>query len=172
MINLIPPTAKNKLIHDYFLRFTSLIFIVAAVACLVLFFLSIPTWVMLKHQLGSISDNKEFISGVESEHKILDEEGREIEEIIQHVDRQKPPRSRAEVIVLIDELSGDGVVVDRFVFGDKNKLTISGVASTRPELSDFRDRLTEQKIFSSVELPLSSLVNERDANFNITMVVK
>lgn len=172
MINLLPPTAKRKLTRNYLLRFVSMILIGAGTAGIVLFSLSLPTFVMLKHQLGSILDNKDFVSKIESEQKKLEDEAKEIEEIITHINNQKTPISHAEVIDLLDQLAGEGVSVDRFVFGEKNKLTISGWASTRPELSDFRDRLSKEDIFSSVELPLESLVNETDALFTITMVVK
>ena len=172
MINILPPTAKKKLTRDYFLRFVSMIFIVTGMAGLVFLSLSLPTLVMLRHQLGSILDNKDFVSKIEDEQKLLESEAIEIETIVTHINGQKSPTSHTEVIDLIDSLAGEEVVVDRFVFGEKDKLTISGTALTRPGLSDFRDRLAEEKIFSSVELPLASLVDERDAMFNITMVVK
>ena len=172
MINLLPTTAKKKLTRDYLLRFISMIFIITGIAGLVMFSLSLPTLVMLKHQLGSILDNKDFVSNIESEQKLLEEEAKEMEVIVTHINSQKTLVSHTEIIDLIDSLAGEGVTVDRFTFGEKDKLTISGLALTRPELSDFRDRLAEQDVFSSVELPLSSLVNERDALFNITMELK
>lgn len=169
MINLLPPTAKKKLTRDYFLRFISMIFVVTGIATLVLCSLSLPTLVMLRHQLGSILDNKDFVSNIEKEQKLLEEEAKEMEVIVAHIKGQKIPVSHTEVIDLIDSLAGEGVTVDRFTFGEKDKLTISGSARTRPELSAFRDRLAAEDVFSSVELPLASLVNERDALFNITM---
>lgn len=172
MINLLPPTAKKKLTRDYFLRLVSMIFITISIAGLVFLSLSLPTFVMLKHQLGSILDNKDFVSKIEEGQKMLEEEAREIDAIVTHINNQKSLISRTEVIDLIDSLAGEGIVVDRFDFGEKDKLTISGTASTRPGLSDFRDRLAEENIFSSVELPLASLVDEKDAAFNITMIVK
>lgn len=172
MINLLPPAAKKKLTRDYFLRFVSMIFIVTGIATLVLLSLSLPTLVMLKHQLGSILDNKDFVSNIEKEQRLLEREAKEMEIIVAHIKGQKKPVSHTEIIGLIDSLAGEGVSVDRFAFGEKDKLIISGSASTRPELSAFRDRLAEEDIFSSVELPLSSLVNEKDALFNITMEIK
>lgn len=172
MINLLPPIAKRKLTRNYFLRFASMIFIMTGIATLVLLSLSLPTLVMLKHQLGSILDNKDFVSNVENEHKLLEAEAEEIEVIVAHINGQKPTVSHTEIIGLVDSLAGEGVSVDRFVFDEKDKLIISGSASTRPDLSAFRDRLAEEDIFSSVELPLSSLVNEKDALFNITMEIK
>lgn len=172
MINLLSPIAKKKLTRDYFLRFISLTFIATSAAGLVLFSLSLPTLVMLKYQLSSILDDKDFVSKIENEQKLLNEEAREINLIINHINSKTLPRSHTEVINLIDHLAGEGVTVNRFAFGEKEKLTINGVASTRPELSDFRDRLAAEDIFSSVELPLASLVNEKDAIFSITMVVK
>jgi hypothetical protein len=172
MINLLPPTAKKKLTRDNFLRLVSMIFIIIGIAGLVFLSLSLPTLVMLKNQLGSILDNKDFVSKIEEEQKLLESEAAEIEAIVAHVKGQEKSIIHTEVMDLIDSLAGEGVVVDRFVFGEKDKLTISGTASTRPGLSDFRDRLAKEKIFSSVELPLASLVDEKDAVFNITMVVK
>lgn len=172
MINLLPPKIKRKLTRDYLLRFVSMIFITTGISGLIMLSLSLPTLVMLKRQLGSILDSKEFVSKIETEQKILKEESRNIEAIVAHIEKQKTQISHTEVINLIDSLAGEGVSVDRFVFGEKGKLTISGLATTRPELSNFRDRLGREDIFSSVELPLSSLVNERDSLFSITMVVK
>ena len=172
MINLLPPTAKKKLTRDNFLRLVSMIFIATGIAGIVFLSLSLPTLVMLKHQLGSILDNKDFVSKIEDEQKLLESEALEIETIVTHIKEQKRPISHTEIIDLIDSLAGEGIVVDQFVFGEKEKLTISGTALTRPELSSFRDRLAEEDIFSSVELPLASLVDEKDAMFNITMVVE
>jgi hypothetical protein len=172
MINLLPPKAKKKLTLDYLLRLVSMVFIATGIAGVMFISLSLPTLVMLKYQLGSILDNKDFVSKIEDEQKLLESEAAEIESIVTHIKGQKRPRSHTEVIDLIDSLAGEGIVVNRFVFGEKEKLTISGAALTRPELSSFRDRLAEEDIFSEVELPLASLVDEKDAVFNITMVIE
>lgn len=172
MINLLPPIAKKRLRQEGFLRFISLFIIILSVAVLLLFLFSIPTWVVQKYQLSSAKSAGTFTADVESEQKRIKQEGVITQQFITHISGQKIPPSRTVLIARLDELSGEEVELNRFSFDSKNKITISGVATTRPALSSFRDRLAAEKGFSSVELPLSSLVNENNPDFTITLVVK
>lgn len=172
MINLLPPSAKKRLKREHRLRFLSMLMIAAAIACLVALLFSIPTFILQKYQLNSIREDEAFTAEVEAEQKRIARENLELQRILDHIGRQTPPPSRSDVIARVDDLAGGEVRVDRFAFDAKDKLTISGVAATRPALSAFRDRLNAERSFSSVELPLASLVSERDAEFTITLVIK
>lgn len=172
MINLLPPIAKKRLKQERVLRFISLFIVVLSLAVLVLFIFSIPTWVVQKYQLSSAKSTGTFTADVEAEQNRIKEEGVITEQFITHIAGQKIPPSRTVLMSRLDELSGEDVELKRFSFDSKNKVTISGVATTRPALSSFRDRLAAEKGFSSVELPLSSLVNENNPDFTITLVVK
>lgn len=56
--------------------------------------------------------------------------------------------------------------------GDKNEITISGVALDRKSLIDFSQKLKENKKFSGVDVPVFSLTRERDLPFSISIFVE
>ena len=51
-------------------------------------------------------------------------------------------------------------------------MMISGDATTRQALADFRDRLLRQPEISDVVLPISNLAKDRDIKFSISVVFK
>lgn len=172
MINLLPPSAKKIVSHERKAKFFSVLCLGLSLAFVVSIVFSIPIWIVQDYQLNTIREDKEFTVEVEEERKRREAENKEIQSIIQHIERQANSRNYTNIMAVVDELAGDSIRVDRFVFDEKNKLSLMGVASTRPALSEFRNQLEAHADFSSVEMPLSSLVNERDAVFNITLKLK
>ncbi len=172
MTDLLPPIAARKLKRDRSLRFFSIFLIFAALALFILAIFSLPVSVLQKYQLSSIREDGEFTEEVEDGRKKREEESVKIQTLITHINSKSKTINFSETISRIDTLAGEGVYLTNFSFDSKNKITITGRAATRTDLSDFRDRLNNEKDFSSVELPLTSLVNEKDALFTITLTIK
>ena len=60
--------------------------------------------------------------------------------------------------------------LDYTVLADSGRqLALSGTASDRQTLLSFKAALVKTRIFSSVELPVSDFVDERDINFTMTL---
>lgn len=172
MINLLPPHAKKRLRREQLVRFVSLFILTLAFAGFILLVLSIPTWIMQRYQIGSVYDSDEFTANLRKEQRKLELESAEATRIIRHFGGSFPNRHHSDIIAALDEMSGEGVSINQFLFDPKGKLTLIGVAATRTALSDFKSALEADKRFASVELPLSSLVSERDAAFTVTLMLK
>lgn len=52
---------------------------------------------------------------------------------------------------------------------DKEKITIRGVAERRDDMLYFIDSLKAEKLFKKVELPVSSLLKDKDVDFAISV---
>ncbi len=141
-------------------------------ALLVMFLLSLPTWLMQRHQVGSASADDNLMARIEAGRKEREKETRAIGALVAHLSEKSLERDHSAIIRKLDELAGSEITLRQFNFDAKNKLSLGGVAKTRAALSDFRDLLAADRQFSAVELPLTSLVNERDAVFTITLTIK
>ena len=68
----------------------------------------------------------------------------------------------------LSNLTMDGVSISSM--STKNfSIIITGVSSTRDELIAFKDKLSTDKCFSNVDLPLSDLVSKDNVNFQINL---
>lgn len=171
MINLIPPRAKKVLLTEYRLRVLSVVMLVVSAASLVALALSVPTSILLARQTQSFINNGDLTREIGEERKRITEELSKTRSLIDHLSRTVKITPYSKIISDLDSLAGSGVSIDQFAFDNRSKLVITGVASTRTELSFFRDRLEERKDFRTIELPLSSLVKDADLPFSITITL-
>jgi Tfp pilus assembly protein PilN len=172
MISLLSPEGKKRLARERKTRFVSVLLLLLTAVSLVLLAFSVPIRLMQQHQLRNMGDKGDLLTELETSRRKAEKKVAEVNVLLKHIDQQKENRRFSEIINKIDELSGSEISLTQFSFDTKNKLTLQGQASARTALSEFRDRLEEDKQFSSVELPLSNLVSERDVAFTITLIVK
>ncbi len=172
MINLLPPKALSRLRREQRLRFASVFMLMLAAAFLVFFALSLPTWLMQRHQVGSAAADPDLMARIEEGRQEREREARAVSTLVEHFSQKHSERGHFEIIRKLDELAGPDIQLRQFSFDAKNKMSLSGIAKTRAALSEFREIVTADKQFSAVELPLASLVNERDAAFTITATIK
>ena len=173
MINLLPPAAQKHLAWEYRLRFLAVLMLIVAVVILLLLVLSLPLWLMQKHQLKNMtSGDGQLLTELAAEQQEADRDAKTAAAIIEHFSNEERGDRFSDIIKKIDELAGEDITITNFEIDDKKKMTINGVAAVRTALSAFRDRLEEDKQFSGVTLPLSSLVDENDVDFTITLSIK
>lgn len=81
----------------------------------------------------------------------------------------------SDYIELFESLQTVDISISQIKLGrngvDISPVTITGVASDRQALASFRDRLLQQEMVESVDLPISSLLSDKDSNFSITVVI-
>jgi len=167
MINLLPPKAKKYLIIEYRLRLVSVFMLVVAIACFVALVLSLPTSMLLSRQTETLSANSNLTKEIGEETVRIAKELADTYVLIEHLARDAKVKPYSEIISTLDSTADEGITLHQFFFDDRNKLTISGVARSRAELSSFKNRLDGISDFKSVDLPLSSLVRDVDLPFSI-----
>lgn len=172
MINLLPPKARRKLRIEQIIRFFSLFIIVLAFACFVFMLLSVPTWMLQRYQIGGVSEDRELIADIESKRRQAERAAVETRQTINLFSKTLPNRQYSELISRLDEIAGEEISLNQFVFDSKNKLDITGVASTRTALTTFKTTVEKESTFTMVELPLSSLVSDSNAEFKMTLTMK
>lgn len=172
MINLLPPAAKRKLASEYRFRFLSVLFVTITAACLMSIVLSIPTWIFLERQSDIVIGREELATEIELERKQVEEDLAETQSLVDFLAKPLSTRDYSKLISDLDSLSGEAVSISQISVDAKGKLILTGVAATRTALSEFRDRLTADERFTSVDLPLSSLVRDTETPFSITIKLK
>ena len=172
MINLLPPKAKKYLIVEYRLRLLSILMLIVAFACLMALALSFPTSILLSRQTETLLANSDLNRELGEERVRIARELSDTRTLINHLSKEIKTKPYSEIISSLDGMAGVGVSLDQFSFDNRNKLIISGIATSRAELSSFKGRLEERSDFKSVELPLSSLVKDVDLPFSITITFK
>lgn len=172
MTNLLPTHAKKIVKREHTLRLVAVLFFTLSFACLILLAMSIPTWLMLNYQTVGEKKDQTLINEIAKERTRAEQELSETQRIIEHLSKKPSSRSHTAIIKTLDELGGPQISIDQFDFDAKGKLLLTGVSATRTALSSFRDRIEESDDFKSVDLPLSSLVQESEAAFTMTITLK
>lgn len=172
MINLLPTQAKKAVRREYSLRLVVVFLLALSFALFILLAMSVPTWLMLNYQVVGEDKDQVLLNEIAEERARAEKELSETQRIIEHLSKAQSFRSHTSIIETLDQLGGDDISIDQFNFDSKGKLELTGVASTRAALSSFRDRVDESDDFKSVDLPLSSLVQEIEAAFTMKITLK
>ena len=69
---------------------------------------------------------------------------------------------------IINNLSSSKITVEKISFNGKNSVVLTGRATNEAEAINFRKRLEEDKNFSEIVMPLSSLTANRDGTVSFT----
>lgn len=187
MIDLLPASAKNTIRKEYRLRvFTVCAAMLSLVlAAMVISFLPTYLFVLSRHEAflvesqsdqtqSRISRVKEMETTVRNTNKKVDLLKNEasvpyVKDVFMEILKSKPAG------VSVTGLSYDhGGVVSK-----KGKdeavspptIGIQGKSSDRAALLAFKDTLAQKKEFSSVDLPISSLVKDTDLTFSINVIM-
>lgn len=172
MINLLPDHAKRTITLERRLRLAavSLIILSLVIAALCVFLL--PTSIMLDAYMGGEDTAGSSLSLVNERLAETEKELATTKTVIDHLSKPNESRNHSALIAELDQLGGENISLRQFVFDDKSRLLLSGEATTRFELSSFRDRLEESEKFKKVELPLSDLALDENPPFTFTLTLK
>lgn len=171
MINLLPSEGKKILTREYVMRVLSVSMLATAFVFVSLAVLSVPTWYLLEMSESVIDSHLPAAEAARNSYDELVGEISMVNRLTEHLSQSEGRLEPSLLIEDLDRLGGSAIDITEFVFGGEGQVTLSGVADTRSALSTFRDYLEEDERFGSVELPLSSLVNDQDAAFTITLTL-
>lgn len=172
MINLLPLPAKKMVRREQRLRFFSVLFLVLGIAAVVFGLVSLPTSILLEQRQSGEVIGQSSLQEIARDRAETEKELTTTNSIVEHLAKTQKVRLYSVVMKDIDQLGGEAVTVRQFVFDEKNRLIISGSATTRAALSEFRNQLEGTKWFKGVDLPLSNLTQESEADFTMTLTFK
>lgn len=175
MINLIPQTAKKKLRVEYWVRVVTVWFLLWSIALLVGALLLLPSYVLIGSQVTAYET-----SAAEAFEKVANHENT-TDGLIAASRQAKMAVDEAEQPVLSSYVTLFEGLQDHTIQLNSIKLSresngvgpviLSGLADDRLALSSFRDRLLEEELVETADLPISNLTQDKDIPFNLTVVL-
>jgi len=178
MVNLLPQELQLQVRREYRLRFFTVslaLFIftmVIGVAALVPYAFSFGfNYFSLTGEQGTtdgvLSDaDKDMVAQSESFMSVL---------VMLDPKKIKDATLFSDLVALLTSEKPSEVVLTAFIFSKdgetRKKLTVSGVSNSREALVVFSKKLSENKIFSSVDLPISNLSKKTNIDFSITLTM-
>jgi len=176
MINLIPPDAQKQVKREYKIRVASVWLYLLGSAFLIIAILYAPTYVLLRSQLSSFSEEY-------AQANTQDETFKELETAINAANETAKLLNTSSNMVLfstiiseLESLTTNGVDITNFMMSREgsvvNSIVINGDAVSRSSLSSFRDAIEASELFESATLPLSNFAKDRDIPFSITITLR
>ncbi len=176
MINLIPPKAKKIVVREYWTRAASVWFLIFSFALLVMAFLSVPTYILLRSLESAMASQIDYAKAEQGSYKESERTIKNANALINHLNRSEAQMSFSALLGKLDTVAGPGVTLTEFGFveeeGVLKQVSLLGHADTRVLLSSFRDRLTAHDLFLSVDLPISNLAKDKDITFSMKVTLE
>lgn len=175
MINLIPPSAQKQVTREYWVRVASVWLFLLGTALLIVSILNAPVYVLVRSQLGTYLQEFTLANNQSETYKSSEATIVKSNSIAQLLTKSEQITPFSEII---DELetqatAGGGVSITSFNLSRKDgiiaPMTITGVADSRLQLSEFRDALEKNPRFESATLPLSSFAKDKEIPFSVTL---
>jgi hypothetical protein len=176
MINLIPPSAKKKIITEYWARTVSVWFYIWASALLLGAFVMVPVYVLVDLQ---VSNSSESAASAEAVLASYDDLSKQLNSA--NIDAKSLLESRrygllSDYTKLFFELENSDVSLSQVSISRAKDgigpVQISGSATTRQALASFREALLDLSKVESVDLPISNLAKDKDIQFTLTVKIK
>jgi hypothetical protein len=175
MINLIPRSAKNNIVTEYWVRVFSTWLLLWAFALMCGAAIIFPAYTVVTSQVNVYRESAELASAkvadYESASVALVRSSQQAREVVEQVEVM----SVSSYIELFSSLQGADIIVTRINLTHEGSemlpVDIVGSASDRQALASFRDRLLADPLISGVDLPISNLATDVDIQFSITVTM-
>jgi hypothetical protein len=172
MINLIPTSAKQGVVREYWLRVVAVWMFLAGTACLLIASLMLPTYMLLARQLTDLQSRVDEQASLSTGY---DSNASALTQAMNTANLLAASNSSDSSFLTLENtlhsLAGVGIKITHVSFarqGTTTSISLDGSAATRQNLADFRDVLESDPRFEGVVLPLASLLKERDILFAMT----
>ena len=176
MLNFLTPDNRRAVIKEYLSRDLVVLLVSLSLAVIVLIFLFIPSAIFSKY------NNKTVNNQLESSRGASMSKSQDPTELIKKIntmvgilsDSKSSPILMSDMITKIISLKNKGILISNISISKDNKgtenISISGVAKTRDNLTEFNNDLKNDGTFSTVDLPISALIKNTNAQFSIKLV--
>ncbi len=172
MFWLLPENHRKKLIREYRLRLAIMFFLSLNIlaVCALIFFIPVYTKVHWLQKNASFVENN-LESNIKSENN--PSVSKAVEDIKSNMNiAALDNRSAVSPIIAVIQVKNSGIAITSFVYSynsSGSSLAVSGVATDRQALTDFKNNLESQKIFETVDLPISNFAKDSDLPFSLTV---
>ncbi len=176
MINLIPPTAKRKIIVEYWLRVVSVWFYIWTAAMIGSVAIMFPAYVLIHSQVSVYEQSAQSASEKVANFEEVKKQIEQSNELATKMQNQLTLPLISDYVSLFRSLEGQGVTITSIDISRSDAavspIRISGLATTRQSLASFRDRISADGRVEKVDLPLSNLAKDKDIQFSLTVTLK
>jgi len=173
MANLLTIEAKKKKSRARQLRQLTVIFGLLGGLFLIAFIFNLALWLNFNIQKGSINLN----SVLRDRSTLGVEESRQAKDKITQLAKWWPESDWSIAIVKIKEYQPQTIKIQQIagVYSEKNKamnMMLNGETTSRQDLVKFTEELKQDNFFSSVELPIESLLVGSNGQFSLSLGLK
>ncbi len=176
MLNLIPPAARKSVIREYWVRAVTVFMFLLGTGFLLVASFLLPTYVLIDNQVESMQAEVDARAATTAS---FDASSGSLTNAMKQANTLLAAEGGAMVPATVltntlDTLSGPEVDLTQVSFtktAATTTLMISGQAKNRPALAGYRDAIEGHEYFLSADLPISSLVKDKDLLFTMTIVV-
>ncbi len=177
MINLIPKEEKTHITEEYRRRLLVIFLLLLLCSSTAALFLSLPTYVLLEAKHKTVLESLEIAKRLSLERRDVETETavRNLNDRISVVLSSLQKRSVVDIVSVVVSKKIEGIHIQRISYDERQNngiILVSGVASNRERALSFVKELESSQIFSKVDLPVGSLVKERDLSFLISATLK
>jgi len=176
MLNFTLNKDKKEIFSEYFLRVFIYFFIFLFFAFIILFSLFMPSVFHSEYKKDNISQQLNYVK------KQVGPNNTDSIEIIKRVNILggmlidiKTSRF-SEIIEKIISLKNSGIKINSIsvLNNDEStiKISINGLSKTRENLTSFDKELKKSELFQSVNLPVSNLIKNTEADFSMNLIYK
>lgn len=175
MINLIPTSAKKQVVIEYWLRVITVWFLLVSLTALIGAAVMLPVYVLLKEQISVYQESADkaqekmaVFENVSSDLVAASQQAKII------LDNQKDA-TLSKYIYMFSSLETEALILSSITVSRDGEVVapvqLSGVASDRQALADFRDRLLAIEDVKAVDFPISNLAKDKDIPFGMTVTL-
>lgn len=171
MANLIPPDAKKKVKLEYWVRVFSVWMLLLGFALWVVMVLLLPSWVLVNDQLDTFTRWHQKVDQNNDQFTASENDIKYANQVASVLKTNNNFVMFSDLIEEVKQEGGEGIGLTEYSLSRKGGViegfSITGVASSRKTLADFKTRLEHNDTFVGVELPLSNLAKDVNIPFNI-----
>lgn len=174
MRNLLTLSFKHKLRQEYLLRVFSVAFWMLTSSMVIGALGLLPAYVLSEARLNALQDQYTFlqasVASLTSDTSATPLTG--LKRKLDVLSKEKNDARLTDAVLSVLSYRGEGVVLGSFDYsttGNTSSLKLRGVAKDRDSLLSFERALRQDGRFGKVELPVSSLVREKDIEFDLTL---
>lgn len=176
MINLIPQVVRKAVITEYWVRAVTVWLFIIAVVSVAIIFAILPLYVLVTSQVDVYASDAAKANKRVAEYDFSAGELVRANGMAQKIFELRDLEQFSGVIALFESLRNPEITLDGFELGRKEEelmpVQVTGKATTRQALADFRDTLLAQKNVAEVLLPISNLAKDKDIQFSISVTLK
>lgn len=175
MINLIPPSAKKRIIKEYWLRVAAVwLFLLSGAFALIALTMT-PLFVLVNSQLSALTlANSVPLEDIQTFQSVKED----VERANQNARTLLTDPVVLEgntIVTTLESLGSAQVTLVGFSIARSrtviSNVSVRGVARNRSALVDFQEAVRAHEIFSDAELPLSSFAESEDISFTMKVMI-